>query len=75
MKLEALKPSYVELEFNAKARLTKFGVDSDQYRSYLQKIEAKKLEIVSINHRMMYKKRMLESDDNPMMNPSEKVAG
>ena len=43
MKLEALKSSHVELEFKATARLTKFGVDSDQYRSYLQNIEGEEI--------------------------------
>ena len=66
MKLETLKSSYAELEFKARASLTTFGADSDQYRSYLRKIEEKKLEIVSINHRIVYKKSLLESDDNTM---------
>ena len=59
MKLEALKSSYAELEFKVKARVTKLGIDSDQYRSFLQKIEEKKLEIVSINQIIMYKKSLM----------------
>ena len=59
MKLETLKSSHAELGFKAKARLTTFGIDSDQYRSYLQGIEEKKLEIVSINQIIMYKKSLM----------------
>ena len=69
MKLEALKSSYLDLEFKAKLTFKKYGFDSDQYISYFQNIEKKKFEIVSINQISAYNKSLLDPEDNPITNP------
>ena len=63
------------LQFKAKSRLKTHGVESSQYNNYLQNIEKKRMEIVSISQIIAYKKSLLESDDNPTSNASKKVTG
>ena len=55
MKLEAVMASHRMLQFKAKERLTSHGVESSQYKNYMQKIEEKKMEIISIKQRIEYK--------------------
>ena len=71
MKLEAVMSSHRMLQFKAQARLTTHGVDSSQYKNYVQKIEEKRMEIISINQRIEYKRSLMNAEYNPTM-PSSK---
>ena len=74
-KLVALTSSHNMSQFNAQARLETHGIDSSQYNNYLQRIEEKRMEMISVNQRIAYKRSLLDADDNPTMNASKKVSG
>ena len=75
MKLEAVMASHRMLQFKAKARLTSHGVESSQYKNYMQKIEEKKMEIISIKQRIEYKRSLAHAEHNPTMPSSMKNVG
>ena len=73
--LEAVTSSHKLLRFKAQARLKTHGADSSQYRSYLQRIEEKRMEIVGISQKFEYKRSLLHAEDNATTPYSKKVAG
>ena len=56
MKLEAVMSSHRMLPFKAQARLIKHGIGSSQYKHYMHTIEEKRLELISIEQRIEYKR-------------------
>ena len=72
MKLEAVMSSHRMLQFKAQARLTTHGVDSSQYKNYVQKIEEKRMEIISIKQGADYKISLTDAEENPTMHYSKK---
>ena len=75
MKLEAVIASHRMLQFKAQTRLSTHGPVSRQYEHLTRKIEEKRLEIVSIQHRIDFRKSKIEAEDNPTMPSSKKNAG
>ena len=51
-KLDALTSSHNMLQFKAQASLKTHGAESSHYINYLQRIEEKRMEIISINQRI-----------------------
>ena len=74
-KLEALTSSHEMWQFKAQSRLKTHGVDSSQYTHYLQRIEEKRMEIISISQRVTYKRCLLDAEDNAIMHSSKKITG
>ena len=63
------------LQFKAQARLKTHGVESSHYTNYLQRIEEKRMEIISIHQIITYTRCLLNAEDNPTMHSSRKVTG
>ena len=72
MKLEAVIASHRMLQFKAQTRLSTHGAGSRQYEHFTRKIEEQRLEIVSIQQRIDYRKSQVEADENPTMPSSKK---
>ena len=66
-KLEAVMSSHRMLQFKANTSFTTHGVESSQYKNYVQKIEEKRMEIISISQIIEYKRFLFHADDNPTM--------
>ena len=75
MKLEAVTASHRMLQFKAQTRLSTHGPQSRQYQLLIRKIEEKRLESVSVLHRIDFKRSKLDSEDNPTMPSSKKNGG